>query len=189
MELQEFKDTINQVATILKMEVEFPPDEDMQWHRWAYLKKDYRSIRILNGDEHKLHISGDFPKSIKGEPSRYGSAIDINISASKTSEQMARDIERRLLPIYLPELEKAVNQVNQINRYHQKREANIQKMAEYFGVEFKEDKEPSIYVYKEIKGLGPRIVAQGEDAIKFELELTPEMAIKVFDLLKQELIP
>jgi hypothetical protein len=186
MEPKEFRDKVNQIGIILSMTIEFPPDEDMKWHRWAYLKKDYQSIRISNGDENKLHISGDFPKSIKGESSRYGEPIDINVSTSKTPEQIAREIEKRLLPIYLPELKKAVNQVNQTNIYHQKRQKNIQKMAEYFGVEFKEDKEPSIWVYGKINGLDSHIKAQGEDTIGFELELTPEMAIKVFDLLKGE---
>ena len=188
METQEFKDKVNQVGNILKMSVQFPSEEDMRWHKWAYLTKDSQSIRISNGSyqkENKLHIAGDFPKSTKGESSHYGEPISINVSVSKTPEQIARDIEKRLLPVYLPELEKAVNQTNSTNIYHQKREANIRKMAEYFGVEFKEDKEPSIYVYDRIKGLGSRIEAYGEDTIKFELELTPEIAIKVSNLLKQ----
>ena len=188
METQEFRNKINQIGTILKMSVEFPSDEDMKWHKWAHLTKDHQKIRISNGayqNEHKLHISGDFPRSIKGEPSHYGNPVDINVSDSKTPEQIARDIEKRLLPAYLPELKKAVDQENSTNIYHQKRQANIQKMADYFGVEFKEDKEPSIYVYDRIKGLGSRIEAYGENTIKFELELLPEVAIKVFDLLKQ----
>ncbi len=192
MELQEFKNKVSQVAVILKMDVQFPPDEDMRWHRWVHLIKGHQKIRISNGDyqnEHKLHIAGEFPKSIKGESSRYGNPVDINASDSKAPEQIARDIEHRLLPIYLPELEKAVDQVNSTNLFHQKRQANIQKMADYFQVELKEDHnntDPSIYVYERIKGLGSRLDACGEDKIKFELELTPEMAIKVFDLLKQE---
>ena len=189
MEIQEFKNKVNAIGAILKMSVEFLSDEDMHWHKWAYLTKDHQKIRISNGtyqNEHKIHIAGDFPQSIKGESGRYGEPISINVSDSKAPEQIARDIEKRLLPIYLPELAKAVDQVNSTNLFHQKRKSNIQKMAEYFGVEFKDDeREPSIYVYDLIKGLGSRINVCGEDRIKFELELTPEMAINVFDLLKQ----
>jgi len=188
METQAFKNKVNAVGVILKMAVEFPSDEDMRWNRRGHLIKDDQKIRISNGDyqnEHKLHIAGDFPTSIKGESGRYGEPISINVSDSKAPEQIARDIEKRLLPIYLPELAKAVDQVNATNLFHQKREANIKKMAEYFGVEFKEDKEPSIWVYDLIKGLGLRIEAHGEDNVKFELEITPERAIKVFELLKQ----
>jgi hypothetical protein len=189
MEIQEFKNKVNAIGAILKMSVQFPSEEDMRWNRWAHLTKDHQKIRMSNGDyqnEHKFHIAGDFPTSIKGESGRYGEPISINVSDSKAPEQIARDIEKRLLPIYLPELAKAVDQVNSTNLFHQRRTANIQKMAEYFGVEFKDDeREPSIYVYDLIKGLGSRINVCGEDRIKFELELTPEMAINVFDLLKQ----
>lgn len=189
MEPQEFRDKVNAIGAVLKMSVQFPSDEDIKWHRWVYLTKDSQSIRISNGsyqNEQKFHITGDFPRSVKGESSHYGEPISINVSISKAPEQIARDIERRLFPTYLPELEKAVTQVNSANIYHQKREANIQKMAEYFGVEFKPDKDPSVYAYDKIKGLGFRIEARGENTIKFELELTPEKAIKVFDLLRKE---
>ena len=189
METQEFKDKVNRVGAILKMSIEFPPEGDGRYNRYAYLIKDHQRIRISNGDyqnEHKIHIAGEFPRTIRGETGFYGnSQSSINVSDSKTPEQIARDIEKRFLPVYLPELEKAVNQVNQMNLYHQKRRDNIQKLADYFGNEFKDDKEPSIYVYDLIKGVGSRIEAYGEDTVKFELELTPEMAIKVFDLLKE----
>ena len=188
METQEFKNKIEEVGKIIGMIADFPSDEDMHWHRWAHLKKDQQSIRVSNGDyqeQNKLHISGAFPTSIKGESSRYGNPIDINVSVSKTPEQIARDIERRLLPLYLPELEKAIDRVNRMNTYHQKREANIRKMAEYFGVEFKPDKDPSIYVYDKIPGLGSRIETSGEENVKFTLEVAPDLTIKVFDLLKE----
>lgn len=191
MEIQEFKDKVNVVGMILNMSVEFPLDEDMKRNKRAHLIKNPQKIRISNGgyqNEHKLHISGAFPTTIKGEPGYYygNSQSSINVSDSKTPKQIARDIERRLLPVYLPELEKAVDQVNTINLYHQKRMANIQKMAKYFGVEFKEDEEPSIWVYEKIKGLGSKIEAYGEDTVEFELKLSPEVAIKVFELLKTE---
>ncbi len=193
MEIQEFKERIMQIGAALKMDVSFPSDEDMHWRKYAHLTKDQQDIGISNGDyqnEHKLHISGCFPRTIKGESGRYsGGSIEINVSSSKTPEQVARDIERRFLPGYLPELEKAIEQVEKTNLYHQKRTENIQKMADYFGVKIEEDgnrRDASIYVYDVVKGLGSRIEAQGEDSIKFELEVTPEQAIKVFDLLKQE---
>lgn len=188
MEIQEFKEKVNQVAIILKMNILFPSDDDMRWNKYAHLTKGYQEIRISNSDcgDIQFHISGDFPKTEKGQHIHYGQSPSINVSDSKTPEQIARDIEKRLLPIYLPELEKTIGQVDRINIYDQKRKANIQKMADYFGIEFKEDnQEPSIYFYENIEGLGSRIWVQGENKVKFELELTPEMAIKVFDLLKQ----
>ncbi len=187
MEIQEFKTKVVAIGEALKMSVIFPSDENIPSHKWANLIKDNQKIRISNGgyqNEHKLHISGDFPRTSKEEYCHYGQSPSINVSDSKTAEQVARDIERRFFPIYLPELEKAVNQVNATNLFHEKRRANIQKLADYFQVAFKEDKEPSIWVYEKIKGLGSKIEVRGEDTVKFELEVTPEMAVKIFDLLK-----
>ena len=187
METQEFKEKISKVANILKMSIEFPNDEDMKWHRWGYLRNGDRVIRISNGDyqgEHKLHISGEFPRTIRGEYGHYGNPISINVTTEKSPERIAGDIEKRLYPEYIPKLDEAIERVRKTNEYHRNREANIKKMADYFGIEFKPDKEPSIYVYRQIEGLGSRIEASGENTVKFELELTPEKAIEVFNLLK-----
>lgn len=190
MELQEFKDKITEVGAILKMQVEFAKDEDMRWNKRAYLKKAQQKIGISrNGgyqNTDKLHIFVDFPRTEKREMVHYGESPSINVSETKTPEQIARDIERRLLPAYLPELEKALAQVEQINSRDQKRQANTQKMADYFGVAPQNDREQTIYVYDKIKGLGYKIAAT-EDTVKFELEISPEMAIKIFDLLKEAL--
>ena len=189
MEIQEFKEKVGQVGAILEMTVEFPSDEDMKWNKFAYLIKEHQKIGIRHGgyqNASKFHIDGDFPRAENGGYSHYGQSPSINVSDSKTPEQIARDIEKRLLPVYLPELEKAIKQVEQANVYDQKRRANIQKMADYFQVEFREDgREPVIYLYGKLEGLCSKIELVGEDRIKFGLELTPQIAIKVFDLLKQ----
>ena len=190
MEIQEFKEKVGQVGAILEMTVEFPSDEDMKWNKFAYLIKEHQKIGIRHGgyqNASKFHIDGDFPRAENGGYSHYGQSPSINVSDSKTPEQIARDIEKRLLPVYLPELEKAIKQVEQANVYDQKRRANIQKMADYFQVEFREDNQGlSIYAHDLIKGLGPRIEVYGENTVKFELELTPERAIEVFNILKQK---
>ena len=186
MEPQEFKEKISQIGAILGMTVEFPSDEDMKWNKYAHLIKEDQKIGIRNGgyqNKDKFHIDGDFPRSEKGGYGHYGQSPSINVSDSKTPKQIAKDIEKRLLPIYLPELKKSIKQVDQANVYDQKRRANIQKMADYFQVEFREDcGKQAIYP----KELIYKIEICGEDKVKFELELTPEMAIKVFDLLKQK---
>ncbi len=187
METQEFKDKVTKVGEILKMQIEFATDEDMHWNKRAYLIQDQRKIGIVNGDyqgKDKFHIFGVFPTTKKdGQRTYYGGDISINVSDTKTPEQIARDIERRFLPAYLPALEQSITQVLKANTYDQKRQANIQKMADYLGVEVREN---LIYVYNKNKGLNSTIKAYGEDTVNFELEVTPEMAIKIFDLLKKE---
>ena len=59
-------------------------------------------------------------------------------------------------------------------------------MADYFQVEFREDgREHKIYLSGKLEGLCSKIELVREDKVKFELTLTPEIAIMVFDLLKQ----
>lgn len=82
----------------------------------------------------KMHIRSELPKSDKGEAPyvglQYGQAMpNINASTKKTGAQIARDIERRLMPEYLPLLEKAHEVIAQHNAFHSKTETMAAKIA------------------------------------------------------------
>lgn len=56
------------------------------------------------GPKNMLHISGWVPDSIDRQSVSIPQMASINISLTKTPQQMARDIERRLLPEYRKQL-------------------------------------------------------------------------------------
>jgi hypothetical protein len=191
METQEFKNKVEAISKLLKMAVEFPSDEDMRWNKYGYLTEGHKKLRIsstvYNEKNHHLTIWADFPRTDKGEYAFYGHKHpEINVSDQKTPEQIARDIERRLMPEYTKELQEVVDRIEKTNLYNQRQKENIQKLADYFGVEFKEkDRDrPTIWVYDKIKGLSSTIEACREETVKFSLEVTPVLAMKIFDLMK-----
>ena len=185
MDIQGFKDKVTKVGDILKMGVEFDSDDNMKWNKRAYLVQDRQRIGILYNDyqqKFKLYISVVFPCTKKREFVYRSKSPSINVSETKTPEQIARDIEKRLLPAYLPELEKVLDYIQQADNRDQKRLENIQKMADYFEVVPQND---IVYTYDQNTGVGYKIEAN-EDTVKFELKVSPEMAIKIFNLLKKE---
>src|SRR5207237_685412 len=54
----------------------------------------------LGGPKGKLHISGSYPANYYPRRNGDSDKAKINVSLNKTPEQIARDIQRRLLPVY-----------------------------------------------------------------------------------------
>ncbi len=191
MEIQEFKTKIEAVAAVLKMAVDFASDEDMRWNLWAHLLgPDSQEILVQTG-AYKLtghfRFSGCFPRSETREYSHYGESPSISVSVEKSAEQIARDIERRLMPNYLIALKKAQDQVEASNRYHRMRHETMQKIADYLGGEVKTwDGGKNEFLYVDVKGIDTRIEPYGENTVKFGVEVTPEMAIRIIDLLRNQ---
>ncbi len=115
METQEFKTKVIAIGAALKMSVTFGTDEDMRWNKWAhFIGSDGQEIRVQNGDyktKGRFDFSGCFPRNERGEYQHYGTAPSITVTVEKSPEQIARDIERRLMPEYLLKLKKTQNQV------------------------------------------------------------------------------
>ena len=190
MEIQEFKIKVEAVAAALKMSVTFASDEDMRWNKWAHLKgPDNQEIRVENGDyktKGRFSFSGCFPRNEKGEYLHYGKSTSITVAVDTTPERIAKAIQSRLLPEYLIELKKAIEQTEASNRYHRTRHDNLKKIADHLGVELSSwDGGKTDFIYADIPAIR-RIEAYGEDTVKFEVETTPEMAIKIIDLLKSQ---
>lgn len=70
-------------------------------------------------DKTKLHISTSFPRDKQNHSHvGYGETHpSINVSVSKSAEQIGKDITRRLLPEYLPMLEKVRERIRNTETY------------------------------------------------------------------------
>ena len=126
------KSLIGRISEILGFTLEKEKNDD-----WSYVSinatKGEESIHFASGSYHmkdRIRVSGDFPKTEKGErvdPYRYGEKRhEITVSALKSAEQIAKDIERRFLPRYRELLKRAIEIVNQSNDYAGKCAENLQ---------------------------------------------------------------
>lgn len=98
---QQKHDLARKVATALGPDWKYSnPDRDGQIAHWVHVvHKDGYGICLSGGNtrNNPLHISGNYPPKAS-----YGNdRPSINASTDKTPEQIAKDIQRRLLPDYI----------------------------------------------------------------------------------------
>jgi len=123
---------------------EIIPNPD-DWPMGAHLvDHDLHADLYFNHHEGKIHVSSDLPKDAKGEipyVEGYGQLgkrmPSINTSFNKSPEQIAKDIERRLMPEYMDILMKALSRIASSDAYHSKTEGFAGQIAKLVGVENK----------------------------------------------------
>lgn len=87
----------------------------------------------------KFSISGDYPKDAKGQymsprewlsASEYTDAPSIGVALTATPERIAKEINRRFLPVYLPILALCVKRRDQELQHHADRDSVAQQIAD-----------------------------------------------------------
>jgi hypothetical protein len=87
-------------------------------HTKAQLAIGESQARALNVHQTRLDVSTDYPRDSQGT-SAYEARPKISVSAFKTGAQIARDIEHRLFPEYLPLLEKVLARYQAADKFEQ----------------------------------------------------------------------
>ena len=107
----------------------------------------------------------------------------INTSFSKTPEQIAKDIERRLMPEYMDVLSKALTRIVSSDSYHSKTEGFAGQIAKLVGVEAKGNK---VDFYRSMHPVLSETISRAEvhdDDVELELRLSYGMTMEVLKLL------
>lgn len=106
------------------------------WKHVARVEKaDGAAVHIWVGDEGITTISGDYGPL----PCPYGSKVkDIHVQISRGAAVIAAEIQRRLLPLYLPEYEKTVEDDRRGKAFEQARRKASDRLAALVGEEGKE---------------------------------------------------
>ncbi len=179
---------ISEVSKILG----FTPQKNRD-DSWRYvsldIKKGEECLHFTSGNyelKDRLKISGNFPRTEKGEyidPYDYrDKRHEITVSITKTTEQIARDIERRFLPLYRELLNRVIQRVNQSNEYDRTCTENLEEIKGKKLTE-EEKKQHRFELHGEIYG---EFSVHG-DSVKIELNSVPvEMAKKVMQLIDQK---
>ena len=125
----------------------------------------------------KINFSSCYPTKVM-----YRDRVEIGVSEDKTPEQIAKDIQRRFLPTYLVNLKEAKAQIEVHNNYEAAKQANIEKIATYFGEQLWEGR---TCIYPKVKEID-KIEALNDCLIKFTVEGSPELAIQIIELLQEK---
>ena len=166
-----------------------PNPED--WAMGARLvDPDLHASLYFNHHEGKIHVSCDLPKDAKGEIpyvegyGQFGKRMpSINTSFNKSPEQIAKDIERRLMPEYLDILMKALSRIASSDAYHSKTEGFAGQIAKLVGVEAKGNK---VDFYRSPHPVLNETISRAEvheDDVELELRLSYGMTMEVLKFL------
>jgi hypothetical protein len=136
-------------------------------------------------NKQKLTISTDYPKDHEGRMSS-AHRPKISVSALKTGAQIARDIERRLLPEYLPILEKEIASNRSWTEYTGKTTLIAAHIANAVKVK-RQPKETTVSFYHSPYNIFTDSMSEAKVVSSEEVELTlrldPETTLKVLNLL------
>lgn len=137
----------------------------------------------------KFEISGSYPRDAKGQyinPYEYNEsrADKINVAMTKTPDQIAKDIERRLMPEYLLRLAKVQERISSNDNYHSSRQETIKEIASATGFEVSTHVEDgAIYFYDDGFTIDVKPYSGKEVEIKLS-GVSKDNAIQILKLLK-----
>jgi hypothetical protein len=188
MEKEEFIAKVSEVAKVLGMQI--AEHEDYGWNHREIVGDNSISISVSNptypkAEENKLRFHGNFPHGTHGSHyGAYNAKNEISVSADKSVERIAKDIQHRLLPDYLEALNKALEAKKVTEDREAKEIANLKKLADYFGVELTNRGADGKMIWVSHPLLDSKIKVYDEDRVEFTLRLNPDATIRVFDFLK-----
>ena len=162
-----------------------------EWPMGAHLVDPEAHANLyFNHHEGKIHVSADLPKDTKGEIpyvegyGQFGKRMpSINTSFNKTPEQIAKEIERRLMPEYMDILMKALSRIASSDSYHNKTEGFAEQIAKLVGVEAKGNK---VNFYRSRHPVLNETISRAEvheDDVELELRLSYGMTMEVLEFL------
>jgi hypothetical protein len=135
----QYEQLVHEVAKLLPghFAVETNPDS---WNWGTRFLDHEHSLGIflsLDRDHKKIAVSGVIPRDDRGQMP-YIRSVDslakISVSTSKSAYQIARDITKRFLPVWVPQLEQMLTDIKRSSSYHSKTEGMAAEIADLVGV-------------------------------------------------------
>ena len=140
---------------------------------------------ISDRNKNMIVVRGDYPTRKNGE--RIQSVThQIKVSGNKTGSQIAADIERRLLPRYLPQLERELAALSRHEEYEDRTAAIAQQIADLVHVK-REPRETDVHFYHSPYNIfretlsGASVV--DEDNVELTLRLDAKTSLKLLNLI------
>jgi len=144
-------------------------------------------------DATRIEIRGELPKDSRGQEPYLPSLPtghrmpSIKVAGSKSPDQIARDIERRLLPDLIPLIEEALERIAQSETYYTKVTSVAQEIAQLLRVDIKPDAKKVSFYHSPYPPFTENIGSAniGSDEVELELHLAPDTALAVLSMLKK----
>lgn len=150
----------------------------------------YFSIKNETGKGSRLHVRGDYTvgNTYRSPPSELADeTTSISMSLEKSGEQMAAEIERRLLPGYRKVLAWACQRDAEEKQYEARRIALSKRFAKAIGGEYVVDKDRGREYFNtpSIGGVYLYNISASDSTIQFEVRSCPaELAVKIAETIR-----
>lgn len=183
---------VGDIAEALQGQWEMTPFPE-DWGRLGAWLNETKTKAILSIGESQsarthdtqLDVSTDYPRDRQGN-SAYEPRPKISVSSSKSGSQIARDIERRLLPEYLPILEKVLKRYAASDEYEDKTSQIARQIASLVQVKL-DPKSDAISFYHSPYKIFARTMSQAQpvddDEVEITLRLDVNTSLKVLNQL------
>jgi hypothetical protein len=185
MEKQAFNHKMEAIAKCLGYQWELYKERGDNYGH--LIGSDQIKISAENGDyklKGRIQFSSCYPQPKSGYAEYdYRDRIEITVSVDKTSEQIARDIQKRFLPAYLTNLQIIFERTQKSDKYEADKLATIKKVADHLQVEVPKDRD-RLSIFPDMKEIY-HIEAYSDTEVKFEIKTTPERAIEIIEILKK----
>jgi hypothetical protein len=151
-------------------------------------------VHLAQSGKNQFHVYPQAPKDSRGQiPYDVSKNLpDINISAAKPASAIAKDIERRLLAVWEPRYQKALERIAESNAYVETTLSIAEKIAEVVNVRLPNQKPGDAHkrvsfeesTYPIFRGLSSCAEIEGYgNVVKLELFLTPDDAVTLLKFM------
>jgi len=139
-----------------------------------YFKADWR-----NSD--RLVISGSFGDGLSTYFPIHREKTEITVAIDKEPEKIAREIKRRLMPVYLKVLKFCMEHKAKDDEYKKKRNRTLRRLAEVIGGDAGMSSDSCVTAYDPME-----VTAEyrGDGEVKLSMRLGVEKAVRVIEVLK-----
>ena len=185
---------VEEIARHLPGEWDLKPFPEDWGRRGGYLTELNTKAILVIGDsqeysernKNKLSVSTDYPKDNDGRPSS-ARRPKISVSAAKSGKQIAQDIERRLLPEYLPILEKELATNKSWNEYENKTTNIASQIAKLVRVK-RAPKETTVSFYHSPYNIFRETMSEAKVVSDYSIELTLRLDVATTMRLLNQLL-
>lgn len=154
------------------------------WERETCLQDGERKINFSpDRNDKKVLVSGVLPKYNNRFVEIDKERAVIGVSVSRGAEAIASAIQKRLLPVYEPQIVKVKKEVERLMVYDGKMNEIKQKIGEALETDSRYNNE----FYKNVKEIYLHIRVDSPSSVRFEFNCDAEKAQKIVDFIKHSL--
>lgn len=172
-------ETFRDIAKILGAPIEEDKYSEGRESKFVKMVLPWGGILLVEESRGRIEVLGSFPRSDGDYWGPHGVKYSISVSAEKSAEQIARDIERRLLPVYRVAYEVAVKRMNEYDEQAGRQRVLAKRLADVLGIQVSSHDPTQFHAYEPVHVEGR---VNSED-VTLKITCSPELAERICGMI------